>query len=122
MKKLLTALIVSGATAATFAQGTVNWTSVGPNFAAETNATVYSSFFGGGSTGSGTVGNTTASSNTLYYYELLVSPVSATAPASFSDLSTWLDTGLEAQNGPASNGRILQLNGFPNSVANFWAA
>jgi hypothetical protein len=116
MKKILTTLAASGLCAGAFAQGVVNWTGAAGYIIAETNATVYSSFeASSGTPAGGTVGNT-APGNT-YYYELLVSS-SATAPTTDAGLSSWLDTGLGAQNGASANGRILQNNSSTAAVAN----
>ena len=119
MKKALTTLAIAGLSFAAFAQGTVSWTGVANLLIVQTNSSVY---FGGGSTGSGTTGATVGSSVSLYYFELLTSASSSTAPGSISALSSWADTGLEAQNGAASNGRILQLNASTATVANNWPA
>jgi len=123
MKKILTTLAITGLTVAAFAQGTVSWTGVAGNYIAQTNSTAYSSLYGGGATGSGSIGATTGSANTLFYYELLTSASLNTPPTAVSgagSLSSWLDTGLEAQNGAGSNGRILQLNSGTAVVANNW--
>jgi hypothetical protein len=121
MKKLLTALAVTGFTTAAFAQGTVQWQNVAGNFIGQTNSTAYSSFTPGQSAVGGAVGATVGNATSLFYYELLVSTSAASAPATVSALSSWTDTGLEAQNGAGANGRILQLNAGANDVANGWA-
>jgi hypothetical protein len=136
MKKiLLTSLMASSLAVAAFGQGTVQWTGVANQFFGQTNSTVYSTFGynGGVATGSGsqgfTLGNNVANDTSLgytgYYYELLVSSTSSTAPTSGSGLSSWQDTGLFATNGAASNGRIVQSYDPANAtqaVANHWAA
>jgi hypothetical protein len=114
MKKiLLTTLVATGLASAAFAQGTVTWANVGGLVIAQTNSTVY---FGGTSTGSGTVGytlgnntaNNTALGYTGYYYELLVSTTATTAPTTIAGFSAWTDTTLSATNGAGSNGHIIQ--------------
>jgi len=125
MKKTLTVLAISGLAVAAFAQGTVNWAGVAGSFIAATNSSVYSSFSptlaGQATTGivQGT-GTTAGDATTLFYYELLVSSTASTSPTTLSSLSSWSDTGLEAQNGAGSNGRILQLNSSQNATANNW--
>jgi hypothetical protein len=128
MKKILTTLAVSGLTMVAFAQGTVNWFGVAGSFIGSTNSTVYSSFSptkaGQATAGDALVqgtGNTAGNTTTLYYYELLVSSTAVSAPTTLTSLSSWSDTGLEAQNGAGSNGRILQLNASQNATANNWA-
>jgi hypothetical protein len=123
MKKILTTLAISGFTLASFAQGTVSWTGVVNLFIAQTNATSTSGLTAGGgnATGSGTQGATAGNGSTLYFYELLVSSSATTAPTTAAGLSSsWLDTGLEAENGASANGRILQLNSGTAVVANNW--
>ena len=130
MKKLALTIAAAGLTAAAFAQGTVNWTGVAGNFVGQTNGTVYSSFETsqgsptGGTVGN-TLGNTAANDASLgfqgYYYELLVSSSAAAAPTTLAGLAAWSDTSLGATNSAASNGRIVQVAGLQNSVANNWA-
>jgi len=122
MKKILTTLAVTGLTAAAFGQGLVNWSGVAGLVIVQTNSTVYSSLTGGAATGSGTVGNTAGSGTSVYYYELLVSSTATTAPTTAANLSSWLDTGLEAENSTAANGKIIQLNSGQSDVANNLAA
>jgi hypothetical protein len=104
MKKLVLTSVFSVALAGlALAQGNVNWT--GPSFSyftAQTNSTTY---FGGGSTGSGAVGST-ATTALGFYYELLDSSTyQAPKPTSISALSSWADTGLGATNSVTSAGR-----------------
>jgi len=125
MKKILTTLAITGLTVAAFAQGTVNWSGVGGLFIAATNSGSLSSYapagYGLPAGVAQAQGSTAASTTTLFYYELLVSASNVSAPTTTSALGTWLDTGLEAQNGGAANGRILQLNSASNATANNWA-
>ena len=123
MKKLLATLVITGVAAAAMAQGTVSWTGVANLLIAETNSTAYNPILGGGSTGQGSIGVTVGSSTSLYYYELLTSTNLSTVPttlAGVNGLKSWSDTGLEAQNGAAANGRILQLNASTATVAQNW--
>jgi len=127
MKKILTTLAITGFAAAAFAQGTVQWQNVGANFIGNTNSGVVSPFsVPGGSLPAGVAqaqGATAASSTTLFYYELLVSSSASTAPTDTATLAgSWLDTGLEAQNSGAANGRILQLSPGSADIANNWPA
>ena len=83
--------------------------------------TVYSPLFGGGPTGKSGIGVTLGSSSTLYYYELVDQPKLLNCSLlRWLGLSSWLDTGLEAQNNNLPNGRILQLNSGTDVVANNW--
>ena len=120
MKKLLITLIFSGFTIAAFAQGTVAWIGSANLFIGQTNAGVFSPFFGGGSNGIMAQGPTVSSTATLYYYELLVSPTLTSVPTTIAGLASWQDTGLEAQNGNVGNGRLIQLNSGTAVVANNW--
>lgn len=124
MKKLLlTTLATIAISVGALAQGTVYWSGVAGLLIAQTNSGTYSTFDGsGGSAGSGTQGNTLGNGTTLYYYELLVSATAVAAPTTLSALSAWSDTGLTAENGAASNGRISQLNPSTQAVANNWPA
>jgi hypothetical protein len=123
MKKTLTILALTGLTSAAFAQGTVQWQSVAGNFIGSTNSASYSSYTPTIQTTTGASGVTVGSASTLFYYELLVSASSSTAPTTATALANnWQDTGLEAQNAAAANGRILQLLPAANATANHWAA
>jgi len=127
-KTLLTTLAVASLTAASFAQGTVNWSGVSAAFQGATNNTVYSSFVTsvGNPTGTSglTLGDTTANNTALgyggYYYALLVG--GSSAPTTVAGLSSWSATGLTATNGAANNGRIVQVASSTSAVANNWAA
>jgi len=131
MKKILTTLAITGLAVGAFAQGTIQWQNVGANFIGNTNSGSVSSF----SPASGSLssspdagvaqaqGATAASTTTMFFYELLVSSSQTTAPTTTSGLASgWLDTGLEAQNSGAANGRILQLAPGSAVTANNWAA
>jgi len=118
-------LAISGWASASFAQGTVNWSGVANLFIATTNSGAVSSYTPGGQLPAGvaqTTGVTAASTTTLFYYELLVSSSLTSAPGDKATLNSWLDTGLEAQNGGAANGRILQLGSGTAVTANNWAS
>jgi len=92
-------------------QGSVSWISPTSLVTWQTNSTTYSPLFGGGSTGSGTVGfigGTIPGPN--YRFQLLygseydgsvVSP-----PSTLAQLNSWSDSGLTATNTGAFNGRI----------------
>jgi len=134
MKKLVLTIGCTVAVAgAALAQGTVNWSSVGGFFVAQTNGTAYSSFEASqgtptgtqGATFGGTAANSTALGYSGYYYELLVSSSAVAAPTTVAGLAAWSDTGLSATNGAASNGRIIQtasggVAGNTQAVANNW--
>jgi hypothetical protein len=109
MKKLvLTTVCALAVSGAAFAQGTVTWANFGAAFIAQTNSSS-SPLFGGTGVG-GTAGF--GAINNAYYYELLYNTAFAgsqvanpTAAQLFG--GTWLDTGLQAVNGPGQNGRIV---------------
>jgi hypothetical protein len=108
MKKLaLTIICALATTGAAFAQGYVSWTTPNAGVTAQTNSTVYSPLFGGGSTGGGNIGNTANNTATglVYDFELLYSPWtgSIATDAHVWD-GTWKDTGLGATN--SYNGRL----------------
>lgn len=119
MKKQIITIVCSlGFTAGALAQGTLNW--AGPSFSvftAVTNTTVYSSYSAvdpGGSTGGGATGKTTtasAASGSGFYFELLLGATGTqwAAPTTFSQLSSWTDTGLSATNGTTA-GRFAVVN------------
>ncbi len=114
MNKVLTTLAITGLSIASFAQGTVQWQNVGGNFIGATNATQFSTFVASSGSptgpGTGTTGVTLGSTTTLFYYELLTSTSSSTAPTTLSALTgSWVDTTLEAQNASGNNGRILPV-------------
>jgi len=110
MKKLaLTIVCAVTMTGATFAQGTVSWSGFGAFLIAQTNSSVSTIIPGGTQTG-GTPGY--GAINNAYYYELLYNTSftgSQAANPTYAQLfgGTWLDTGLQAINGPGQNGRIV---------------
>jgi hypothetical protein len=125
MKELsFTILCLLAVAGAAFAQGIVNWLSISPAaFTAQTNATKLSPLFGGGSTGTGTIGNT-ANSTTLpngYHFELLYLPgPPVSTPTTLAALAAWQDSGLSAAQTGAS-GRVQPVN--PTTAATVpWAA
>jgi len=124
MKKIITTIAISGIAFLTFAQGTVNWVAPVTAFIGQTNATVYSTFVS--STGSpvgGTSGNTVGGGTSLFYYELLVSASVSSVPTTLSTLTNnWLDTGLQATNGPSANGRISMMGSSSQAIAANWPA
>jgi hypothetical protein len=104
MKKILTTLAVAAVASAAFAQGYVSWSLPFTVITAQTNATVYSPLFGGGSA-NGTQGVTASGnggSGLVYDYELLYNTAftgSQVANPSIAALSTWFDAGLGGTNG-----------------------
>jgi len=98
-------------TGTVFAQGNVNWSSLPfTAITVETNITQGSPLFGGGgiSSLSGPVAPAGA-----YYFELLYAPysgVQAPVPSTWAQLTSWSDTGLEAQSS-SSPGRLSPING-----------
>jgi len=117
---MLCSLAVAGAA---FAQGTVNWTTVSAGgFTAQTNATLISPLFGGGATGSGTIGNTFNSTIAAYYLELLYLPGAQTsAPTTLTGLDTWSDGGLVGINTASGSGRFGVV-GSTTAATVPWAA
>jgi hypothetical protein len=135
MKKLtLTIGAVLAFAVASQAQGLVAWQSISAAaMTAQTNSTVYSPLFGGGSTGSGAVGATgsaltasdTATPATGYYYELLYTTYSGTqaaVPGSVSALLGWSDTSLTASNSPTASRLIVAANQSSGSAVVPWAS
>jgi hypothetical protein len=100
MKKIvLTSICTLALAGGAFAQGTVNFATFIPTYiTGQTNSTAFSSFFGGGATGSGTVGVTATTANG-FYYELLWTASGASAPTTLTQLSTWTDSTYYAKNG-----------------------
>jgi hypothetical protein len=122
MKKLvLTSIFTLALAGGVFAQGNLAWNVISPAaMTAVTNATTYSPFFGGGSTGNGTVGST-ALASTGFYYELLYTgtyngSTAGVAPTTLSGLGTWTDSGLEATNSIASAGKLVPVAGTPGAT------
>ena len=126
MKKLtLTIVCALAVTGAALAQGTLMWSSFVPTaITAQTNATVCSPLFGGGSTGGGTVG-ATAGGATAFYYELLYntaftgSQIASPTLAALTD-GSWIDSGLEATNTGIA-GRILPIAPSTQASVAGWA-
>jgi hypothetical protein len=110
MKKLvLTAVCALAMAGAAFAQGNVpqgnvQWTTIPFSaFTAQTNSTVYSPLFGGGSAVGGAIGNTAGAGS--FDYELLyLGGAQTTTPTTLAGLEAWADAGLGAIN--AGVGRI----------------
>jgi len=127
MKKLVLTAVCALATAgAAFAQGTVTWNTIVPTaMSAQTNSTVYSPLFGGGSTGAGAIGATAlGTAGASYYYELLYTSFSGTQAtiSSLSSLLAWNDSGLEATNNASGTaGRVSVINPSTQAVVP-WAA
>jgi hypothetical protein len=105
-----------------WSQGSVNWVSINAvAMTTQTNATQYSPFFGGGSTGFGSVGATrTNSSSPSYRFALLFGPqyngsTNNIAPLSLYDFDSWTDSGLSATNILTTPGRLAPV--APNTAA-----
>jgi len=123
MKKLILTTVCAFAMAgAAMAQGLINWnTAPSGNITAQTNGTVYSPLFGGGSANLAQ-GNTQGSfaAGTAYYYTLLYGSQNTTGiqvvdPSTVSALlSGWSTTGLYATN-VGTGGRIQYIS--PNGAA-----
>jgi hypothetical protein len=127
MKKLtLTIGMVVAMAGAAFAQGTISWLTISPAaITAQTNSQSYSPLFGGGSTGTGAIGVTAVTANG-FYYELLYNTAAFTgskiaAPTLTQLLSSWIDTGLEANNTTASTGKLNPLNPTAAAAVTGWA-
>lgn len=76
MKKIILAAFIGlTCTGTAWSQGCVNWSVISfANMTTLTNSTSYSPFFGGGTTGSGHIGNTigtNGTSSSAFRYELL---------------------------------------------------
>jgi len=130
MKKLvLTTVCALAMAGAAFAQGTITWaTTPFSAYTAQTNSTVYSPLFGGGSAVGGSIGNTfntaVAGAGTpgTYLWELLyLGGAQVSAPTTLSALLTWRDAGISAVSTSAGFGRIQPVN--PTTAATVpWAA
>ena len=127
MKKItLTIVCALAVTGAAFAKGTLAWNVITPAaITAQTNTTTYSPlFFGGGSSGFGTVG-ATATTPGGFYFELLYNTAftgsQVTAPTWQQLASSWIDTGLEANNATASAGKLTPMNPTNAAVVSGWA-
>ena len=113
MKKLvLTIGCALAVTGAAFAQGNVNWSAISStSVTAQTNNTLYSPLFGGGTGPGSAIGGTLGAGN--YYLELLYtaySGVQAVQPTTLSGLEAWSDAGASGQS-TASAGKLAPLNG-----------
>jgi hypothetical protein len=125
MKKLVLSSVCAFAMAgAAFAQGTVNWSTISSsNMSGQTNSTAYSPLFGGGSTGTGAVGNiSTAPAG--FYYELLYTSqlvsgqqVQDPYPTTLASLFTWKDAGLGGTNSIAIGRVVVPLGNQNNAGA-----
>jgi len=127
MKKLLlTSACVLALVSGAFAQGKVTWVSISSGaMTSQTNSTQYSSFFGGGATAGGAVGNTLNNLSTAgpeFYWALLTigGGSQVAAPTTFASLQTWTDTGLAATNS-ATASRLVPVAGA-TSVTVPWAS
>jgi hypothetical protein len=126
MKKLtLTIGCVLAVAGAAFAQGTVNWLTItAGNYTAQTNAQTYSPLFGGGATGTGTIGNTANStvSPNGFHWELLYLPggSQSSTPTTLAALGGWADAGI----GAVQTGSAGRVNPTPATTAATvpWAA
>jgi len=118
MKKLvLTAVCAVAMAGAAFAQGTVNWGVPFSGYTAQTNAVTYSPLFGGGATGSGTIGNTansTVAPNTYLWELLYLGGAQTTAPTTLAALQAWADAGVGGNQPSAGFGRV---NATPATTA-----
>jgi hypothetical protein len=125
MKKLvLTSVCAVAVSGVAFAQGTALWSTISPSgFTSATNSTLSSYMSPGGVAAlqGGTIGATTAAVG-AFYYELLYSPTTATAPTTKAGLQAWDDTGLEAEDNSASAGRVVVLNSSPDATVPFTGA
>jgi len=116
MKKIvLTSICALAMTGISYAQGTLLWSTINPGaMTAQTNATAYSPLFGGGATGSGTVGVTTTVATSIYYALLYTaySGSQVAQPTSLAALGIWSNSGLVANNSSTA-GRLIPVNSNP---------
>ena len=126
MKKLtLTFGFALAVASAAFAQGTVQWSgSIIPTLITfQTNATAYSPLFGGGATGSGTIGVTTATAGAFDYALLYTSVGQNSAqqavPTTLATLANWAATGLTAVNSSTA-GRVTTSGNTGTAVTVPW--
>jgi hypothetical protein len=122
MKKIvLTSVCALAVTGAAFAQGTVAWQSISPGgITFETNTTVV--FGTQASTGGGTIGKTSITAGS-FYYELLydTSATQVAAPTTLAGLSSWSDSGLEAENNVSTAGALQNINPSADATVPFTA-
>jgi len=117
-KTIVTSLVALTVVGGAFAQGYVNWGSgaiAGNNFTAQTNATAWSPLFGGGTTGSGTVGATATTGGGFYYAMLYTAQpaygVAVSQPSTLAALGGWSSAANEtATNSVLNAGRIITQN------------
>jgi len=110
MKKLVLTTVCAVAVAgAAFAQGNVSWSSISASgFTSQTNSTVYSPLFGGGSTGAGAIGNTSAIANSFDFELLYLAGAQVSAPTTLSALAAWSDAFLGGNNsGTAGRASVI---------------
>lgn len=123
MKKIILAAFIGlTCTGTVWSQGCVNWSVISfVNMSALTNSASYSPFFGGGSTGSGGIGNTigtNGTSSSAFRYELLYGAqyygTTNVAPTTLNQLNSWSDSGLSATNSSVPS-RLVSI--YTNSSA-----
>jgi hypothetical protein len=126
MKKFtLTIVCLSALTGMAFAQGSVSWSTISAAaMTVQTNISVFTPLFGGGSTGGGGVGYTAVTES--FYFELLYNTSftgsQAAKPTTMSELAAnWLDTGLSAINATAQAGKLVPIAGSTQKTVP-WAA
>jgi hypothetical protein len=112
-RTIFTLVILTYCIGVAWGQGSVVWSSAGGLVSWQTNSTTYSPFFGGGVTGSGTIGFAAINSavpGPTFRYELLYGALYNgsvnVAPTTLSDLNTWSDSSLSATNAIVG-GRIV---------------
>jgi hypothetical protein len=122
MKKLVLTTVCAVAMAgAAFAQGNVNWGAISAaGLTAQTNSTVYSPLFGGGSVVGGAIGNTTATAGAFDYELLYLGGAQVAAPTTLAALAAWADSGLGGNNA-ATAGRAGVVNATAAATVP-WAA
>jgi len=120
MKKILTIVAVASLSAAAFGQGIINWAGSAGLLIGNVNGTTNSPYETAGGTLSGVNAVTPANTTSVYYYELLVGANGITSdPTTLSAFgTTWLDTGLSAENSTAANGKLLQSGSSSSAAAN----
>jgi len=111
MKKLVLTTACALVAGASFAQGTVNWSSISPNgLTFTTNTTTLSYLSTGAQLPAAQATGVASSTAGSYYYELLYQNSGSTgaataAPTTLAALDSWVDTGIEALNG--TTGKVL---------------
>ena len=134
MKKTLLLLsLISGLSAASYAQGTFQWGAPAGTFVAQTNTTAFSAFVTSQGTPAGNgipSGQGLASGSITFpiYYTLLTSSGLSSSATSLSQFTgtlanAWLDTGLTMTNTTGNNGRMTAFGANGNAVvAGNWAS